>query len=186
MSSQKRGFLRNVGLAALGKTYLEPIPQIQAKEPGSYIGRVKSLPKVLVSSSRVIKETVGLRPNRRLGPRIELQELGNKKIIHNYGHGGSGWSLSWDSAVLANELIANTNEQKISIKGCGVMGLSAAITLQKKGYEVTTYTKNMYPYITSAVAMGNCSPSHKLIDPDKMVKDKFLTTLEKMMENLEG
>ncbi len=171
MSNQRRDFIRKVGLATFGASCLGSIPQIQAKEPGFFIGRANRLPKVLVSSSRVIKETVGLRPYRRIGPRIELQELGNKKIIHNYGHGGSGWSLSWGSAMLASELVANTNELKIGVMGCGVMGLSTARTLQKKGYEVTIYTKDMYPNITSAMATGTWSPSHKLIDPDKITPE---------------
>ena len=56
------------------------------------------LPKLRISLDRVVKETVGLRPYRTIGPRIEKEELGSKTLVHNYGHGGSGWSLSWGSA----------------------------------------------------------------------------------------
>lgn len=44
--------------------------------------------------------TIGLRPFREGGPRIELEELPNgARVIHNYGHGGAGVSLSWGCAL---------------------------------------------------------------------------------------
>jgi len=33
--------------------------------------------------------------------RIEAEKLGDKTVIHNYGHGGAGISLSWGSAAEA-------------------------------------------------------------------------------------
>lgn len=47
------------------------------------------LPKIRASMDRGIKETVGLRPYRLSGPRLDVQALDQKTIIHNYGHGGS-------------------------------------------------------------------------------------------------
>ena len=51
----------------------------------------------------VITDRVGLRPFRRSGVRLELEKLNGRAVIHNYGHGGSGFTLSWGcaSAVLA-------------------------------------------------------------------------------------
>jgi D-amino-acid oxidase len=43
----------------------------------------------------------GLRPYREGSIRIEAEERDNQKIIHNYGHGGSGITMSWGSARLA-------------------------------------------------------------------------------------
>lgn len=42
---------------------------------------------------------VGLRPYRRSGVRVEAASLADgRPIIHNYGHGGAGFTLSWGCA----------------------------------------------------------------------------------------
>ncbi len=126
------------------------------------------LPKLDITLDRVVKETVGLRPYRTLGPRIEKEPLGEyKTLVHNYGHGGSGWSLSWGSADLVADLVATTQERHIAVIGCGVIGLTTALTLQRRGYAVTIYTKEMAPDITSSKATGTWSPAHRLIDQGK-------------------
>lgn len=128
-------------------------------------------PKLKVSRNRIIKETVGLRPFRNTGPRIELQELGSKKIIHNYGHGGSGWSLSWGTAMQAAELADTTGEKVAAVMGCGVVGLSTARTLQKKGYQVSIYTKDTHPFVTSSMATGNWSPTSRVCDISRVTPE---------------
>ncbi|SEI91668.1 Glycine/D-amino acid oxidase [Cyclobacterium xiamenense] len=174
MIEHRRDFIRKVGIAALGAAGLSNglyAQSLKAHADFAILSKTR-LPPVKISASRVIKESVGLRPFRRSGPRIESQELGNKHIIHNYGHGGSGWSLSWGSAMLAAELIPeDASLKKIAVMGCGVLGLSTARTLQQKGYEVTIYTKDVYPNVTSAMATGTWSPSHKLIEPDKVTNE---------------
>jgi hypothetical protein len=50
---------------------------------------------------RMTHITVCLRPFRAEGPRLDVETIGAKRVVHNYGHGGSGWSLSWGSAALA-------------------------------------------------------------------------------------
>jgi len=52
-----------------------------------------------IDEPRVIIERVGLRPFRKSGVRIERDKLRDSRaIIHNYGHGGSGFTLSWGCA----------------------------------------------------------------------------------------
>ncbi|MDQ2659919.1 MAG: FAD-binding oxidoreductase, partial [Verrucomicrobiota bacterium] len=52
----------------------------------------------------VLGERVGLRPFRRAGVRLECESLGDgRPVIHNYGHGGSGFTLSWGCAEEAVE-----------------------------------------------------------------------------------
>jgi D-amino-acid oxidase len=47
----------------------------------------------------VIAVKVGLRPFRSSGVRLELEKLGDgRSVIHNYGHGGAGFTLSWACA----------------------------------------------------------------------------------------
>jgi len=47
--------------------------------------------------------SVGLRPARKRNVRLE-RELGYS-IVHNYGHGGSGFSLSWGCAQEVSDLV---------------------------------------------------------------------------------
>ena len=56
---------------------------------------------VNVSRDRIIREVVGLRPYRPEGFKVEAERFGEKLLVHNYGHGGSGWSLSWGSSSIA-------------------------------------------------------------------------------------
>ena len=59
---------------------------------------------VKVSRERLIRSVVGLRPYRPGGFLVEAERLGNKLLVHNYGHGGAGITLSWGSASLALDL----------------------------------------------------------------------------------
>jgi D-amino-acid oxidase len=63
--------------------------------------------KIVTECSRVLRiekpsvlaERVGLRPFRKSGVRLELDQLPDgRTVIHNYGHGGSGFTLSWGCA----------------------------------------------------------------------------------------
>ena len=52
-----------------------------------------------IDQPKVLRERVGLRPFRRSGVRLEqTQLLDARPAIHNYGHGGSGFTLSWGCA----------------------------------------------------------------------------------------
>ncbi|MCC5939322.1 MAG: FAD-dependent oxidoreductase [Lunatimonas sp.] len=172
MSHPRRDFIKKLAVAAVGSGVLGTSLSLQAGSYKNYhIHSRLKLPKVKVSEDRVIKETVGLRPFRLSGPRVESQQLGNKTIVHNYGHGGSGWSLSWGTAMIASELVQQTNARQVAVMGCGVVGLATARTLQQKGYEVTIYTKDTYPNVTSAMATGTWSPTSRLVHPSKVTPE---------------
>ena len=52
-----------------------------------------------IDKPNVLSERVGLRPFRRSGVRLERDRLGDRRmVIHNYGHGGAGFTLSWACA----------------------------------------------------------------------------------------
>jgi D-amino-acid oxidase len=52
-----------------------------------------------IDKPRVLAERVGLRPFRKSGVRLERNRLRDgRTAIHNYGHGGSGFTLSWGCA----------------------------------------------------------------------------------------
>ena len=52
-----------------------------------------------IENPQVLRERVGLRPFRKSGVRLETEKLSDgRTVIHNYGHGGSGFTLSWGCA----------------------------------------------------------------------------------------
>jgi D-amino-acid oxidase len=52
-----------------------------------------------IDEPRVFAERVGLRPFRKSGVRLERDHLRDSRtLIHNYGHGGAGFTLSWGCA----------------------------------------------------------------------------------------
>jgi D-amino-acid oxidase len=52
-----------------------------------------------IDKPRVLAERVGLRPFRKSGVRLERCRLvDGRTVIHNYGHGGAGFTLSWGCA----------------------------------------------------------------------------------------
>jgi D-amino-acid oxidase len=57
------------------------------------------------SSSVLLRERVGLRPCRRSGVRVAADKLTDgRTVLHNYGHGGAGFTLSWGCAQTVLEL----------------------------------------------------------------------------------
>ncbi|OUI79244.1 FAD-dependent oxidoreductase, partial [Acetobacter tropicalis] len=64
-------------------------------------GSVPHLTPMRVHADQIADIKVCLRPFRPMGPRLDVEKIGDKTVIHNYGHGGSGWSLSWGSADIA-------------------------------------------------------------------------------------
>ena len=68
-------------------------------DPATTTGILKECSRVLgITPPKILAERVGLRPFRRSGVRLEAERLGNRDVIHNYGHGGSGFTLSWGCA----------------------------------------------------------------------------------------
>ena len=52
-----------------------------------------------IEKPNVLAKRVGLRPFRKSGVRVERDRLRDgRTVIHNYGHGGSGFTLSWGCA----------------------------------------------------------------------------------------
>lgn len=78
---------------------------------------------------------------------MEKEILKSKVIFHNYGHGGAGISLSPGTAWEVSELIdkENVEGKNIAVLGSGIVGLSAALELAQRGYNVTIYSK-VIPY----------------------------------------
>src|SRR5580704_5698773 len=114
--------------------------------------------RVNVSEDRVIRTVVGLRPYRPSGFVVRRESIEEKTIIHNYGHGGGGVTLSWGTAHLAVEQALPTGAMRMAVLGCGAVGLATARLLQEHGIEVTIYTKALPPDTTSNIAGAQVMP----------------------------
>ena len=116
------------------------------------------LPPVLVSPERVIRTVAGLRPYREAGFVVRAEALGDKRLVHNYGHGGAGITLSWGTSKLATLLGLQGHQGPVAVLGAGVMGLTTARLVQEAGFPVTIYAKALPPDTTSNIAGGQWSP----------------------------
>jgi D-amino-acid oxidase len=116
------------------------------------------LARVRVSADRVIRTIAGLRPFRPSGFVVRGEKRGEKTVIHNYGHGGAGITLSWGTAQLAVEEGAKSEARDCAVLGCRVVGLSTARLLQLRGCNPVIYAREMPPLTTSNVAGGYWDP----------------------------
>lgn len=88
------------GVAGEGDWNLEPDPEVAE----SILRRCAAL-EPLLSEAEVLEHKVGLRPGRS-EVRLEAEELSaGSTCVHDYGHGGSGVTLSWGCAEEAVELV---------------------------------------------------------------------------------
>jgi D-amino-acid oxidase len=158
----RRGFLAasSLGLTACAqrRTAIPPVPALPR------------LARVHVSSGRVIRSTVGLRPFRPAGFMVRAENFDAKTVIHNYGHGGAGITLSWGTAQLAVDLAPQSAGRECAVIGCGVVGLATARLLQERGFSPSIYAREMPPLTTSNMAGGLWEPvsvfDHPRVTPE--------------------
>jgi len=121
---------------------------------------------------------IGIRPHRRGGVRLELEEQpietssGKKYLIHNYGHGGGGITLSWGCAGIVTETVEkllvrlqqsqSQQAPAIAVLGTGVIGLTVATELRRRWptLPLRIYAKDLdVRSTTSFMAGGQFEPS---------------------------
>ena len=165
----RRFFLQGwTALAASSAMGLSGCARKVVKAPGQpslpFYDALAPIPPIRAHVDRIFRITVCLRPFRPAGPRLDVERVGDRVVIHNYGHGGSGWSLSWGSAdvVVRKALEASNGAKQIAVVGCGALGLTAAITAQRAGLKVTIYAKERPPYVRSARATGSWTPDSRI------------------------
>ena len=161
--SDRRKFIRNALLASAAAVATPRLSWLAraAQEP------LRPLAQVKVARNRIIRTVVGLRPFRPEGFVVREERVGNKLLIHNYGHGGSGVTLSWGTSSLAVDLAreaassqmrrrSRTRQKRFAVLGCGVVGLSTARLLQQRFQDgpgtVTIYARDLPPSTTSNIA----------------------------------
>jgi D-amino-acid oxidase len=175
----RRGFLRGALATSALLMGTRSSAFDAAINPDRHVAPVK------VSRDRIIREVVGLRPYRPEGFKVEAERIAEKLLVHNYGHGGAGITLSWGTASLAvdqardflgarmsrpQRRTRSVTHRHFAVLGCGVNGLSTARLLQRRFQDgpgtVTIYAKDLPPETTSNIAGGFWSPT-SLFDPER-------------------
>jgi glycine/D-amino acid oxidase-like deaminating enzyme len=156
MSFSRRHLLLGGG-AALAACALPMVAMARSRARG--LG-IQPIP---ITMDHITGVTVCTRPFRAAGPRIEIERIGRQDIVHHYGHGGSGWSLSWGSGELASALALGTGQRDIGVIGCGAIGLTTALQLQRMGAsQVTIYARETPPDVRSSWATGGWTPDSRI------------------------
>jgi len=156
--------LKATGLAALGTGLSACAP----RRAGSLVWPEppRRFARVHVSEDRIIRTVVGLRPFRPSGFVVRVEKVGDTTVVHNYGHGGGGITLSWGTSALAVDEAWKTGQRRFAVLGCGAVGLASARLLQQRGAEVTIYAKDLPPHTTSNIAGGQWAPT-SVMDRDR-------------------
>jgi D-amino-acid oxidase len=137
------------------------------------------LAPIRARTDRIFDIAVCTRPFRAAGPRLDSERLGGTLVVHNYGHGGSGWSLSWGSGTLAVRQAMQSSPRDVAVIGCGILGLTAAILAQRAGARVTIYAAEQLPLTRSARATGAWTPDSRIALTGSTAAD-FAATWEEM------
>jgi hypothetical protein len=156
----RRQLLAGAGAAVLLAGLEGCVSALGAKHPPN--AATLRLAPVRASTDRITRITVCTRPFRAQGPRLDTEKVGSKLVVHNYGHGGSGWSLSWGSSSIAVRKAMATGEREIAVIGCGALGLTSALLLQRAGARVTIYAKELPPDVRSSLATGLWTPDSRI------------------------
>jgi hypothetical protein len=157
---------RRAALAGLGATGLAgcaPRPALTLARPGFVR---PPLAPLRMEAERITRITVCVRPFRAGGPRLDVETIGDKRVVHNYGHGGSGWSLAWGSSTIATRNAMAGGTRAVAVIGCGALGLTSALLCQRAGAKVTIYASERPPETRSARATGTWSPDSRIADAD--------------------
>ncbi len=170
---RRRDFLKDFSATAslfalTGCATKRPIAAVNSTSPAAlpFFDALPPIVPIRAHADRIVRITVCLRPFRAAGPRLDAERAGDKLVVHNYGHGGSGWSLSWGSAKVAMTKAFESGQidgtREIAVIGCGALGLTAAITAQRMGARVTIYCKERPPEVRSARATGSWTPDSRI------------------------
>jgi hypothetical protein len=164
---ERRAMLRgSLGAAALvglqACASATKLAQTSAAPPPPLPGKSVSLVPLRVSLDQLIDLKCCLRPLRAAGPNLGTEMVRDTLVVHNYGHGGSGWSLSWGSADVALGKALTVFPKEIAVIGCGIIGLTTAVLAQQYGLKVTIYSRDPIQRSRSFRASGSFTPSSRI------------------------
>lgn len=155
---------------------------------------VRSITPPRLSDAHLGRHIRCYRPQRTGSPNLTVEQVGTKLVAHNYGHGGSGWTLAPGTAAYVVDLAeqspqgrALTKDQPITVIGAGVVGLFTAYELVQRGYTKVTVTAASFDNLTShnaggllaPVSMDNAPEMQALIDRVGIDAYRFYATIAK-------
>lgn len=155
--SSRRNFLKN---SVAGMTvFASPLTLAQSVE-------IRKITPPNFNDAYLGEKILCYRPMRHGSPNLSVVQQESKIIAHNYGHGGSGWTLGPGSANYVNSLMIHSDFAKelsntptpIAIIGAGVIGLFTAYDLIKRGYRNITIFADRIDSLTSHNAGGLLAP----------------------------
>lgn len=164
-----------MGALSLGACVRSPVSSASAASPDALC-----LPKVLAEEGRVIRTVAGIRPYRDAGFVVREEALGAKRLLHNYGHGGAGITLSWGSSRLATQIGLAGHSGPVAVIGAGALGLTCAKLAQEAGYTVTIYAADLPPETTSNIAGGQVHPAS--LFSSRAVSDEWMAQFAAAMD----
>jgi|GEM_PF-1516541 D-amino-acid oxidase len=130
--------IQNIGICCLG------LIAIRGLLFGD-VEKVEYLTPPIITGKTIDQKIACTRPMREGRFNISAEQKEGKVLVHCYGHGGSGCTTSWGSVFKAIELYEaktafQSVKEPIRVIGCGIIGLTAAIELHRRGYEVAGIT----------------------------------------------
>lgn len=136
---------------------------------------IRKLTPPKIDSDHLGEKIMSHRPMRIGAPRIEIEQKNSKIIAHNYGHGGSGWTIGPGSVRYINKQFVQGNilsglekNTPITIVGAGIIGLFSAYDLIERGYSNLTIIAESLVNLPSHHSGGLIAPvSMKNNDKDK-------------------
>lgn len=134
----------------------------------SFISAVSGTPIHYLKPPKLHIENLGERmlchrPVRQEMPKIAIEKHGDKTIIHNYGHAGSGWTLAPGCVRYLLQQFSNQvgvqKDDPLIVIGAGIMGLLTSYMLLKSGYTKITIIAEQFDDLPSHKAGGFCAPT---------------------------
>jgi hypothetical protein len=160
----RRHLLKNslAGLVGLGATTARTAAAQTATTQSARVPAMDGPPQILAPirahTDRIYDIKCCLRPFRSKGFNLGVERIGDATVIHNYGHYGSGWCLSWGSADMQVQKAMSYSPRKIAVIGSGIIGLTSALVALRAGLQVTIYTRELLPRTRSYRANGVWGP----------------------------
>ncbi len=133
------------------------------------------LPVPNLDEDQIVCVVTGLRPCRRGGLRIEIERLGSTTVVHNYGQGGCGVTIGFGCASLAADLVESIAHppETVVVLGGGVVGLTAADELLRRGFGVRVVADKWLSQTTSNIAGAIWLPTGLDVPSTPEARERF-------------